>query len=88
MQRALLGYITPNLRAVEIKIEDESKFKIIFYFNSEISENEEELTSLAETEFVSDFPPPEYQVDRIVNLLPYPKKIPQVGFLVYKRYEK
>lgn len=88
IQRALLGAVTPNLRAVDIVIENEQRFDVIFYYDKEISEDEEELSSLVETEFISDFSEPDYQTNRILRVLQYPNKIPQNGFLVYKRYEK
>jgi hypothetical protein len=88
IQRALLGYVTPSLRAVDVVIENEQRFSIIFYYERKIDEDEEELSSLVETEFISDFPVPDYQTNRIIKILPYPNKIPQNGFLVYKRYEK
>ena len=88
IQGALLGCVTSNLRAVEIIIENERFINIIFYYDKEISEDEEELSSLAETEFISDFPPPTYETSRIIKVLPHPNKIPQSGFLVYLRHEE
>lgn len=88
IQGALLGFVTPNLRAVEVVIESERFFNITFYYDKEVSEDEEELSSLVETEFISDFPGPTYETRTIIKTLPYPNKIPQNGFLVYKRYEQ
>lgn len=88
IQGSLLGNITPNLRAVEVVMEDDKFFNINFYYDNEASEDEVELSSLAETEFISDFPGPIYETNLNIKTLPYPNKIPQNGFLVYKRYEK
>jgi hypothetical protein len=88
LQRALLGYVTPDLRAVEVIIEDEQNFNVFFYYNRELSKDEEELSSLAETKFMMDFPSPDYHVKGILKILPFPNKIPKIGFPVYKRYEK
>lgn len=88
VQRALLEHITSNLRAVDVIIHNTQFFEIVFYYNNEISEDEEELSSLTETEFMSDFPPPDYEIKRTMTILAYPNKIPKNGFFVYKRYEK
>lgn len=88
IQRALLGNVSSNLRAVDVVIENEKIFSIIFYYDKEIDEDEEELSSLTETEFISDFSPPTYETSRIIKVLPHPNKIPQNGFLVYLRHEK
>jgi hypothetical protein len=91
LQRALLGFVTQDLRAVDVIFEDEENFTVIFYYNRELSEDEEELSSLAETEFMSDFPPPYFHIERILKILPYPNridKIPHNGFRVYECFEK
>jgi hypothetical protein len=88
LQRALLGYVTLDLRAIGLILEDEQNFNIIFYYNRELSEDEEELSSLAVTKFKLDFPPPDFHIKRILKILPYPNKIPENDFFVYWRYEK
>lgn len=85
IQRALLGNVTPNLRAVYVFIEGEN-YGIIFYYDKPLSEEEEELASLTDTEFISDFP--DYETSSSIEVIPYPKPIPQRGFCVYERYEK
>lgn len=87
IQRALIGNITPNLRAVYASITDNT-YGIIFYYDQPLSEDEEELASLTDTEFISDFPSPDYKTSYIVEVIPYPKPIPKKGFCVYERYEK
>ena len=88
VQRALLGAVTPNLRAVYITSEQENSFDLIFYYDKELSEDEEELCSFADTEFIADFPSPTYKTDCTVKIIPYPDKIPRIGRCVYRRYEK
>lgn len=85
IQVALLGNITPNLRAVSVECE-ENKIKIIFYYQTPPSEEEQELASLADTEFISDFPPTFNTNFQIIHL-PKSQAIPKRGFLVYLRYE-
>lgn len=87
IQRALLGKVTPNLRAVCLVLSDEKKH-LFFYYNTPPSEEEEELASLADTEFISDFPSPDYQTDCTISVIPYPKKMPENGYYVYLRYEQ
>lgn len=88
VQKALLGNITKNLRAVDVLIKDEKNLKLIFYYDKKIPEFEEEFPSLIETEVASDFPEPDYHVTGVVKVLPYPTRIPQNGFLAYLRQEK
>ena len=88
VQRALLGNVTPNLRAVDVLIKDEKNLELIFYYDKEMSKNEEELPSLTETEVASDFPEPDYHVTGVVKVLSYPARVPQDGFLAYLRHEE
>ncbi len=59
-QRALLGAITPKIRAVYLKgFEVEGNltgFALRVYFESVPTEEEEEILRIATTEIVSDFP--------------------------------
>lgn len=50
-----------KLRAVFVLIEKENEYKLIFYYHEELSEEEEELASLVDTEFIADFPSPNYK---------------------------
>lgn len=86
-QRALLGYVTPNLRTVYVVIKSENSCKLVFYYDKQPSEEEEELASLVDTEFISDFPD-DYEIDCAIKVFPYPKKIIQDGYCVYERYEQ
>ncbi len=87
VQKALLGNVTPNLRAVYVLVED-GICGIIFYYDHPLSEDEEELASLADTEFIADFPSPEYKTSCTIEVIPYPTPIPKHGYCVYERYEK
>lgn len=86
VQLALLGHVTPNLRAVYAFVENEI-YGVIFYYDNPLSENEEELASLADTEFIANFP---YgcETTSAIKIVPYPNPIPEKGHCVYKRYEK
>lgn len=87
VQRALIGYITSNLRSVCVNIDENEKITLIFYYNEEPSEDERELASLTDTEFISDFSLPEFDTDAKVLVLPYPKPIPKSTAMIYKKYE-
>ena len=86
VQRALLGHVTPNLRAVYIKCIDDC-IQLIFYYDHSPSEEEQERADFADTEFIADFPSPEYKTDFQVITISYPHMIPKDGVCVYKRYE-
>lgn len=88
IQRALLGMVTPNLRAVYLVVEKESCFNLIFYYDKELSEEERELSSLVDTEFIADFPSPSYTTSCTIKIIPYPNPLPKMGFCVYQRYER
>lgn len=82
LQRALLGNVTENLRAVNVIIKE--RVVLMFYYDSLPSEEEEELASLTDTGFLSDFP--ELPNDFKIIHLPYPAKIPE-GLMIFQRYE-
>ena len=85
IQCALLDHVTPNLRAVYVILDNDIK-TLVFYYEQPLSEEEEELASLTDTEFISDFPADE-RIDCKVIVLPYPEIIPKVGLCAYRRYE-
>lgn len=86
VQRALLGHVTPNLRAVYVKSIDDC-FQLLFYYDHTPSEEERELADFTDTEFIADFPSPENKTDLQVIALPLPQMIPDEGVCVYARYE-
>jgi hypothetical protein len=73
---------------VDVLIKGEQNLELIFYYDKEISDSEEELLTLTETEVASDFPEPDYHVTGVVKVLPYPARVPQDGFLAYLRHEE
>lgn len=77
---ALFGHVTPNLRALYVVLDDEVT-RLMFYYDTPLSELEVELVSLTDTEFLADFPNDKTDFELIV--LPYPAKIPQSGLCVY-----
>jgi hypothetical protein len=85
IQVALLGHITPNLRAVSIECK-ENEIKLLFYYDDLPSEDERELANLSDTEFISDFPVSVKTNFEIIHL-PKPSHIPKLGMLVYLRHE-
>jgi hypothetical protein len=85
IQRALLGHVTPNLRAVYVILDDDIK-TLVFYYDKSLSEDEEELASLADTEFISDCRADD-ATDCKVIVLPYPEETPKDGLCAYLRYE-
>lgn len=86
--RALLGRITPNLRAVYIiekrKITFAKFYILTFYYDKQPTEDEFELANLADTDFLGDIGNTEFKV----NTLPYPMKISDKGLCIYHRYEE
>jgi hypothetical protein len=87
IQRALIGKITPNLRAVYVLFKGENSFELILYYDQDLTEEEEELASLVDTEFISDFPSSNYNTSFVTKIIPFPNKVPKEGFCVYQRFE-
>lgn len=86
IQRALIDNVTPNLRSVQVDTKNDL-ITLIFFYDEPPSEDELERASLADTEFISDFPSPEYKTDCKIVILPYPEPLPKDSLCVYKRYE-
>lgn len=74
----------PNLKAVFVGNAGNS-YILIFCFEGEPSPKKEELASVADTEFIADFP--DFQTKFKIILAPYPQRILLQGQYVYKRYE-
>lgn len=86
-QRALLGEVTQNLRAVVIDLQIESKSgKIYFYYDGEISEADFDIASCAITEITAAFPMG-YSFEEHIERLDAPTTIPIQGRLAYLRKE-
>jgi hypothetical protein len=84
LQRALLGNVTPNIRAVLAELVDK-KIRIIFYFEGGIGDEDEELVSVVETEVMADFDE-DFNVEAIIRQLDSPDPIKNAnGCLVYLR---
>jgi len=84
---ALFERIKPSLRRAYIA-EIEDTITLIFYYDGEITEEDEEMAGDAGAEVISDFPGP-YMIDWKLIRCDSPEKIPSTpGYLVYARYEK
>jgi hypothetical protein len=84
IQTALLGAVTPNLRAVTVNIDEELKIlTVIFIYHGEISDELFDLASVASAEIGML----EYELDNRIERLDYPEEIPDKGVLVYLRKE-
>ncbi len=86
MNRALLGEVSPALRAAKIAW-DEDVVHLYFYYDGKISEEDHESAECVATEVIADFPEHELEID--ILRWDYPKRIPQEGLdTVYHRREK
>ncbi len=87
MQSALLGEVTPELRAVMIDVnEKEDVFSAWFYYDGEVSEQRIDLWDCAVTEASADLG--RYELVRShIKRLDYPQKIPSKGYFAYLRKE-
>jgi hypothetical protein len=85
VQRALLGVVTPELRAVVVDLDDARQVLYIrFYYHGEVSEDLIELWNCAITEVDLG---PDYFFDEGIERLDYPNKIPFRGRYAYLRKE-
>ena len=89
LQRALLGAVTPNMRAVYGRWNGD-EIIVTFVFDGDISTDDIETTGSVTTEVISDFSSPEVTITE--NLIHTDGKVPLVheglGRLAYLRQEK
>ena len=85
VQQALLGEVTPNMRAVGLSYGDQS-IKVRIYLDGETTEGDEESASLVETELMAAFPE-EHQVRVDLVHLAAPAPIPKTEVWAYHRKE-
>ena len=86
-QRALLGAVTENLRAVTVKILGTTELALFFYYENKPTENEIDLSQVVATEVVSDFIDVLIEEHQIVLPLSQPIPVNNVDMLVYYKYE-
>jgi hypothetical protein len=85
LQRALLGAVTPNLRAVYIDVDEKTKkLSISFFYDGEITD---EFFNTASTAIAEVDVPGYYELDEKIERLDFPEKLPIRGHLVYLRQE-
>ncbi|ENN8378984.1 hypothetical protein ACAX46_004456 [Providencia rettgeri] len=85
-QRALLGVITPNIRAVFVELV-ENDIQVYFYYDGKIQEDNEETASIATSEIIADFYD-EFDINLVIKRVDYPMEIIQPnGICVYYRNE-
>ena len=87
IQRALLGNVTPELRAVIVDASTEENLLYVhFYYDGEVSEKLIDLWECAITEACADLGS-DYALDEGVHRLDCPQKIPFRGRYAYSRKE-
>ena len=85
MNRALWLEVSPALRAAMISWNEE-EVHLYFYYDGEISEEDNESAECVATEVIADFPEHNLEVD--ILRWDYPKPIPQGhAEMVYRRRE-
>ena len=84
-QRALLGQVPQNLRAVSAEVRDDT---LIFQavFDKEYSEGDRELLSMVATDMIADCPS-HFQLEERYITLPDPEKIKHLEHVLFERYE-
>ena len=84
LQVALLGAVTPNLRAVSVTT-FQNEVTLYFYYEHQPCDEEIEISEVVASEVVSDFIEVSIIVKRIV--LQMPKNITEKGILVFHKRE-
>ena len=85
LQRALLGEVSPSLRAVTVKYA-ESSVHFQAYFDGQVNDEDREAMSLVETEVMAEFPST-HLISHEVIRLDAPALIPKDCTWVYYRKE-
>jgi hypothetical protein len=84
VQRALLGAVSPAVRAVVVELQG-SALTVTAYFDGEVSEDDIESFSCVEAEIMADFP--EQRVEVRCDRRDAPQMIPAAGIWAYQRRE-
>ena len=85
LMTALLGEVSPALRAALIKW-DNRTVHLFFFYDGKVSEEDHESAECAATEVIANFP--HHQLKIAITRLDYPNPLPHdVGDIVYKRRE-
>jgi hypothetical protein len=86
-QRALLGYVTPPLRAASVDIDPARRRVLIrFVFDGEPGEDAREAASTAGGELIADYPDG-WVIHEEVVIVPAPAPMDHLRFVVYRRHE-
>jgi hypothetical protein len=87
-QRALLGMVQPQLRAVIVDLDENKKrMKFYFYYDGAINDDLYDQASCIATEASAAFPP-DFTSEEEIERLDAPQKIPDhQGRFVYRRME-
>lgn len=86
MQNALLGIVTPTLRAVTVDIDvDKKKLFFSFFYDEEISDELFDLASTACAEASANFP--HYTLVDEIKQIKHPQEMPFRGRYAYLRKE-
>lgn len=85
LQRALLGAVTPTLRAVYVDVDESAKKLFVsFFYDGEITD---ELFDIVSTAMAEVDVPGYYELDEHIERSDFPEKIPDRGNLIYLRKE-
>ncbi len=85
-QEALLGSVVPSLRSVTVNIDVERKILYFaFFYDGEVTDEFAQLAHNVCNKVGANFPA--YVVDRKIERLDFPKKIPLSGRYAYFRNE-
>ncbi|MCB9350309.1 MAG: hypothetical protein H6573_22760 [Lewinellaceae bacterium] len=85
-QRASLGMITSNMRAITVGVKNDKLFITVFFENTP-SEEELELISEMAAEIIADFPYVNSSVEVPVTTSDNINNLKRLDFWVFKRYE-
>ncbi len=88
IQRALVGAITPRMRAITIGFKSNTNIPLRVYFESQPSEEEFDVINTITGEVAGDFPEiDDFPEEIIVNSTTKVNKLPVLDAWVYMRYE-
>lgn len=83
--RSLWGAVTPNIRKVSVDLHN-NVIILHFYYTELPTEEEIELSEVATSEVIADFPE-SFQIECQRHLIKFPMNIEHLGSLVYSRFE-
>ena len=83
--RALWGHVSPCLRTASVEFSEDTIYWRCL-FDSDATDDDIELASMAGAELIADFSHP-WEFEEDLRIVPFPEALTNLEYLVYHRHE-